>query len=200
MFTGIIEQQGQIIENQSERLIISSPFDDLIEGESIAVNGVCLTVLPSQSGEVRFDVSPETLSVTALGCLKRGDWVNLERAMQASTRFGGHYVSGHVDTQAEVYSFKPMDEFFHVTLGGFKASQAAYLLPKGSITVDGVSLTINAVEKDTIQLMLVPHTLKQTTLNLLSVGQKVNIEFDYLTRIIAHQLQVYGKLNDEVLV
>lgn len=203
MFTGLIEQKGQVVANKSNelanRLTISSAFTSINSGESIAINGVCLTVLPTEvDGLLHFDVSPETLRLTTLGMLVPGDLVNLERAMLASTRFGGHYVSGHVDTTVKVQSIQPIDEYLHIELAGFSEEAALYLIPKGSITVEGVSLTINKVEGKTIELMLVPHTLSHTTLDLLHVDQHVNIEFDYFTRIVAHQLQLSGKLNCEV--
>lgn len=203
MFTGLIEQQGRVIANQSSdianRLVISSTFEDLQVGESIAVNGVCLTLLPTYSGELNFDVSPETLRVTTLGTLSAGDPVNLERAMRAETRFGGHYVSGHVDTMARIQSIQPIGEYVEIELGGFSPTAMMYLIPKGSVTVEGVSLTINAIENQIVKLMLVPHTLLVTTLGSLQIGCLVNIEFDYLTRIVAHQLQLSGKLCDEVI-
>lgn len=202
MFTGLIETTGKVVANHkndsANRLVITSHFDNLQTGESIAINGVCLTLLPSKSGELHFDLSPETLRVTTLANLSTGDSVNLERAMFASTRFGGHYVSGHVDTKAQIKSILQIDECIEMELEGFNDQSMLYLIPKGSITVEGVSLTINAVDNQSIKLMLIPHTLLLTTLGLLRVGQNVNIEFDYLTRIVAHQLQISGKLNLEV--
>jgi riboflavin synthase len=199
MFTGIIEALGTVLSNEhlngANRLIISSEYTHLQVGESIAVNGVCLTVLPSEINQLHFDVSPETLQCTTLGGLMEGATVNLERAMLASTRFGGHYVSGHVDAMAQVHHFKQINEFIEFELSGFTAKAMFYLIPKGSITVEGVSLTINEVSEQGIKLMLVPHTLEKTTLGLLQIGQNVNIEFDYLTRIVAHQLEIAGKLG-----
>lgn len=202
MFTGLIEKKGEVLANLkhdgANRLVISSPFENLEAGESIAINGVCLTLLPSDSGNLHFDVSPETLKLTTLGKLAVGTEVNMERAMFASTRFGGHYVSGHVDTQFQIQSITPMNEYIEMELTGYSSQALLYLIPKGSITVEGVSLTINAVTSQSIKLMLVPHTLMHTTLGVLRAGQNVNIEFDYLTRIVAHQLQISGKLNYEV--
>lgn len=192
MFTGLIEQQGTVVTNTafdvSNRLLIDASFDQLKAGESIAVNGVCLTLLPDCSEGLAFDVSPETLKLTNLSRLKIGDNVNLERSMQASTRFGGHYVNGHVDTTAIFVSVTPMGDYIEMIIGGFAACDTIYLLPKGSVTIDGVSLTINALENDRIRVMLVPHTLEQTTLGRLPIGARLNVEFDYLTRIVAHQL------------
>lgn len=203
MFTGLIENKGVVLANHrnenANRLIISSTLEHLLVGESIAVNGVCLTLLPSEYTEqLHFDVSPETLKLTTLTNLVAGEPVNLERAMFASTRFGGHYVSGHVDTRAQVKSIRTIDDFIEMELDGFNEEAMLYLIPKGSITVEGVSLTINSVVNQTIKLMLVPHTLLHTNLGSLKSGQHVNIEFDYLTRIVAHQLQIAGKLNKEV--
>jgi riboflavin synthase len=203
MFTGLIEKKGKVLANHSNkhanRLVISASFESLGVGDSIAVNGVCLTLLsPNSTGTLSFDISPETLGLTTLGALAEGDEVNLERAMLASTRFGGHYVSGHVDTTACVHLIRFIDEYLEIELTGFHKTAAFHLIPKGSITVNGVSLTINTIANQNIKLMLIPHTLEHTTLSALKIGQFVNIEFDYLTRIVAHQLQIAGKLNYEV--
>ena len=193
MFTGLIEKCGEVIANQkgdvANQLIIKAPFDHLQLGESIAVNGVCLTLISAENDQLAFDVSPETLKLTTLGELCVGDYVNIERAMLATTRFGGHYVSGHVDTTASVVSIGALGDFIEMKVGGF-ANDKRYLLPKGSITLDGVSLTINAVEKASITLMLVPHTLAVTTLGQMQIGQSINVEFDYLTRVVAHQIEM----------
>lgn len=192
MFTGIIEWQGQVVSNNvqghARRLIIQTPIQSPVTGESISVNGVCLTLLPDCREYCVFDVSPETLSITTLGDLKPGDCVNLERAMLATSRFGGHYVSGHIDTSAAIKTRKDLGEYLQMVVGGFSECDMMYLLPKGSITLDGVSLTINTVFDDALEVMLVPHTLACTTLGQKQVGQRLNVEFDYMTRIVAHQL------------
>ncbi|MGC1181840.1 riboflavin synthase [Legionella sp.] len=199
MFTGIIETMGEVLSNQNyngaNRLVISADFEHLQVGESISVNGACLTLLSSEKTQLNFDVSPETLQCTALANLASKDLVNLERAMLASTRFGGHYVSGHVDAIAQVHDIKHLNDYVEFELSGFDANALLYLIPKGSITVEGVSLTINSVANQRIKLMLVPHTLLKTTLGGLTIEQWVNIEFDYLTRIIAHQLHTSGQLK-----
>ncbi|WP_028388821.1 riboflavin synthase [Legionella fairfieldensis] len=202
MFTGLIEQQGEVSDNivngVSRRLLIKSSLDCLTVGESIAVNGVCLTLLPAEAGCLAFDISPETLALTTLGQLRAGNKVNLERAMLATARFGGHYVSGHVDALAYCKAIRVLGDCIEITVGDFSIESDNYLLCKGSITLDGVSLTINRVIEGTIQLMLVPHTLAHTTLGQLIIGQCLNVEFDYLTRIVAHQLKIAGKLGNEV--
>lgn len=202
MFTGIIEQKALVLDNNStgiaNRLVIANQLTDLKVGESIAVNGVCLTLLSDLTRGLSFDVSPETLALTNLGGLKKGDEVNLERAMSATARFGGHYVSGHIDTTAFIKELKVLDEYLEITVSDFEKPATMYLLPKGSITLDGISLTINTLTDSTIKLMLVPHTLAETTFGNLWVGQRINVEFDYLTRIVAHQLKIAGQLNKEV--
>lgn len=194
MFTGLIDHQGYVIAIETreagKRLIIEANFDNLQIGESISVNGVCLTLLPDEAGRLVFDISPETLMLTNLHHVLAGEKVNLERAMHASARFGGHYVSGHVDKTARLHSMTSQGDFVEMIIDGFDPRDLRFLLPKGSITVEGVSLTINAVTKDRITIMLVPHTLANTTFPTKKPGQPLNIEFDYLTRIVAHQLQM----------
>lgn len=193
MFTGLIEMQGTVI-SAGRHLVIGAKFSETRAGESIAVNGVCLTLLPNElaeQGQLAFDLSPETLSITTLGQLQIGAKVNLERAVMASgARMGGHYVSGHVDTTAIVKSVLHLEDFVEIIVSQFGIPAAAYLVAKGSITLDGISLTINDVSDDQITIMLVPHTLAMTTFRDIRVGQCVNVEFDYLTRIIAHQLSL----------
>ncbi|CDZ78579.1 Riboflavin synthase [Legionella massiliensis] len=202
MFTGLIETQGEVLANHAgtvaNRLEIKAAYQQLAIGESIAVNGVCLTLVPESKDHLIFDVSPETLGLTNLGQLAVGSKVNLERAMAATARFGGHYVSGHIDTTARLKEVTKVGDYTEIVVGDFAAYASMYLLPKGSITLDGVSLTINAVTDGDIKLMLVPHTLAQTTFGQLELGQRLNVEFDYLTRIVAHQLQVAGQLKNEV--
>lgn len=193
MFTGLVEAIGIILAKRVDgphlELEIELPFSQIESGESIAVEGVCLTARPLIGAVVHFDLSQETLDKTCLANLEIGQSVNLERALLVSTRMGGHYVSGHVDKTAEVFGFEPCDNYVKLCIGGFSPEDKKYLLPKGSITINGVSLTINAVLDDVIEIMLVPHTLAQTTLSNLKLRQAVNVEFDYFTRIIAHQLQ-----------
>jgi riboflavin synthase len=204
MFTGLIEEKGLVLAHHHKescsQLIVSSGITKLQAGESIAVNGVCLALLVSDrcDGSLLFDLSAETLQRTSLSKLKAGEVVNLERAMLASARFGGHYVSGHVDTIANIESVEVKEDYLTVLISGFSEQERLYLIPKGSIAIDGVSLTINSVTDDRISLMLVPHTLQMTTLSLIKPGQTVNVEFDYLARLVAHQLQWTKKLNEEV--
>jgi riboflavin synthase len=192
MFTGIVTQQGKVLgniaSNNANKLLIQACFDALEIGESIAINGACLTLLSAENGCMAFDVSPETLNLTNLGNLKVGDSVNLERAMLASSRFGGHYVSGHIDTTAMITALTAKGDFLEMVVSDFGIPAQAYLLPKGSIAINGVSLTINEVTDTKISLLLIPHTQDQTNLGKLKINERVNIEFDYFARIIVHQL------------
>lgn len=196
MFTGLIELSGRVFSNtpqtQGYRLCMEMPVDTLIPGESIAVNGVCLTYVPQAPNLACFDVSVETLDKTTLGGLIPGQLVHLERAMPANGRFGGHFVTGHVDTTATLLALTPCGEFMQWSIGEFAIPSARFLVPKGSIALDGVSLTVNTADKDTIGIMLVPHTLEKTFLGQCKPGYRFNVEFDCLVRIVAHQLACIG--------
>jgi riboflavin synthase len=201
MFTGIIEAQATVKINQIDhfgrRLVIETVYPEIVLGESIAVNGVCLTAIAQSAYQASFDVSPETLAKTNLSLLQVGDVVHLEKAAFAQTRMGGHYVSGHVDTIIAVSALEKLDDYVKLRVGHFSEKEMLYLVEKGSITLNGVSLTINALHERQIELMLVPHTLKATNFAKLAIGQQLNVEFDYLTRIIAHQLELMRNLNDK---
>ena len=177
MFTGIIEGAGRIIGKRTVGGGIAYDFEaayDLTEpeeGESIAVNGVCLTAYNIHGNRFSVDVSPETLARTKLGLLGPGETVNLERALKLSDRLGGHLVSGHVDCLATVIARKE--------IGSYR-----YIIEKGSITIDGVSLTVNSCSKGQFAVSIIPHTLQVTTLGMLKVGSKVNIEVDIIGKYI----------------
>lgn len=195
MFTGIIDHCGEIVAidymSKGRRLTLQSTFNNLVLGESIAVDGVCLTVTDIQQDLFCCDVSPETIALTTMAAYEKGTRVNLERSLAIGDRMGGHYVTGHVDQTAKVVAIIQHDDYFQVQLGGFSYEQAAYLIPKGSVTVNGVSLTINTVSnlsQPLVNVMLIPHTLAITNLLTLQLGCDVNIEFDYYAKIIAHQL------------
>lgn len=194
MFTGLIEQIGEVIANQPMvagcRLTVKAQIVEVQDGESIAINGVCLTLLPESTEDLIFDVSSETLKCTALGLLQPGDEVNLERAMSASARFGGHYVSGHVDTTRVIKSTRFDGDYLELIIGEFKTDELGCLPTKGSITVDGVSLTVNEVTDGCVKLLLIPHTLAATNLGQRKAGDKVNIEFDYLAKMVSHQIKL----------
>lgn len=199
MFTGIIEAIGEIkqirpIENNVNNglclsiLAGSLDLSDVKVGDSIAVNGVCLTVTSLINAMFTVDVSQETLSCTC-GLDRSGLSVNLEKSMRLSDRLGGHLVSGHVDATAEVVRFEPTGESFLLTIKA-PESLLRYITHKGSITVNGVSLTVNRIESDEFSLNLIPHTLAMTTLCELKPGMRVNLETDMLARYVARLLNV----------
>lgn len=184
MFTGIVQHTGSF-ERMGSRVIIQSDMDlaDIHTGDSIALNGVCLTTLESHA--LVFDLGPETLAVTTLGQLQNNSKVHLEKAMRLSDRLGGHLVQGHVDGVGEVVSTRTEDQSLHITL---KASPEILRLciPKGSITIEGVSLTINHVDNETFSVCLIPHTLEKTLLGQLKPGDPVNLENDLIGKYVNH--------------
>lgn len=196
MFTGIVESLGEIVsivavgQDGGLRVTVDAPVRDLTIGESIAVDGTCLTVVASENGQspFSFDLSPETLARTIAGDYRVGTCVNVERAMRPTDRFGGHYVTGHVDTAARLARVETYDDgskkfWFRCTFDGQGlAWHTEWIVPKGSIGVQGVSLTLVDIEEDGFSVVLVPHTLERTTLRLLQEGQAVNIEFDWMVK------------------
>lgn len=189
MFTGIIAGVGKVTGKRSVgggmAFELEAGFDisDPEEGESIAVNGVCLTAYNIRGRHFTADVSPETISRTKLGQIGVGDSVNLERALRLSDRLGGHMVSGHVDCMAVVSEKNEVGDYtiFNFSLS---AEHGRYIIEKGSITIDGVSLTVNSCGKGDFAVSIIPHTLKSTTLGLLRVGSKVNIEVDIIGKYV----------------
>lgn len=196
MFTGIIATTGRIARLAPQgdvlRLTLDAgklPLEDVALGDSIAVNGICLTVVALGAGTFEVDVSPETLRCT-VGLDNEGNLVNLEKAMQLTDRLGGHLVSGHVDGVGQVKSLNQTGECLEVVITA-PPELARYIATKGSVTVNGVSLTTNLVQGDDFNLMLIPHTLEKTNLHQLAVGQRVNLEVDliarYCERILSYQ-------------
>jgi riboflavin synthase len=192
MFTGIIEGIGRVrsVENGVLLLDVVRGFenDPWKIGESVAINGCCLTVVSSEDG-LRFDLSPETLVKTSLSDLTLESMVNLERAMRADGRFGGHIVQGHVDATGEVVSITPQQ---NATVFRFRAPKdlERYMIDKGSITVDGISLTIVDLHGSEFDVWVIPHTLQETNLGDRQPGDRVNLEFDliakYVERLVQH--------------
>ncbi len=178
MFTGIIEATAHVLESANGKLILGRPaiFDDIKLGASIAVSGVCLSVVAFDDTSMRFDVIAETMRKTKLGDLKIGDAVNVERAMKASDRFEGHIVQGHVEGTAIM---KEMNAQHELTIE-LSADLIPFIIPKGSITIDGVSLTVAKIEGVLCTVALIPHTLSITTLGSLKMGDRINIETDIL--------------------
>ena len=193
MFTGIVEELGRVtgLEHgtDSARLTLRGPLvtSDATHGASIAVNGVCLTVVSHDGEQFTVDVMAETLRRSSLGAVAVGDRVNLERAMAADSRFGGHVVQGHVDGTARVLERVPGDRW-EVLRFSLPEDLARYVVEKGSITVDGVSLTVASVGADTFTVSLIPTTLELTTLGHKAVGDAVNLEVDVLAKYVERLL------------
>lgn len=189
MFTGIIQGRGIVAGFRSVRGGMAFDFDadfvidDPVEGESIAVNGVCLTAYNISGKRFTADVSPETLSRSTLGDLNVGKNVNLERALRLSDRLGGHIVSGHVDCVASLVDIAKKGDFTILTFS-VPPEQRRYIIEKGSITVDGISLTVNEYDIGRFGVSIIPHTMQVTTLGALKPGGKVNIEVDIIGKYV----------------
>lgn len=210
MFTGLIEDVGSVRRLEragaAARLTTATklPLDSIALGDSVAVNGACLTVVAKGGGELTFDASPETLERTTLGTLGTGAPVNLERALRLGDRLGGHIVTGHVDFIADVSERR---EVAGNIVFGFRipGQFARYLVAKGSVTIDGISLTVNAVTDSGFSVNIIPHTAAMTTLSGMKPGGRVNIETDILGKYVERLLafgstgQKEGSLSLELL-
>jgi riboflavin synthase len=194
MFTGLVEEVGEVLARAGSRLSVRArtvlPDADL--GASIAVNGVCLTVADRCGDHVRFDLGPETLERTALGDLRAGDAVNLERPLRLGALVGGHLVQGHVDGVGTVAWLSRGEEAARLRVECQDERLAALLIPQGSVAVDGTSLTVAALDGVAFEIMLIPHTLAQTTLGRLEAGQRVNLEMDMVGKYVQRFLALRG--------
>ncbi len=199
MFTGIVEEMGVVtnlakgITGTRLNILASTVLADLSIGASISVNGACLTVTSKAEREFSVDVSPETLSVTTLGSLAAGSPVNLERAMKLNDRIGGHLVSGHVDGIGLIRTRRQDGNAVVLVIEAPK-EVLRYCVPKGSITVDGISLTINDVADRSLTVSIIPHTAKVTTLGIKQEGEQVNLESDLIGKYVERLLQARGHL------
>lgn len=189
MFTGIIEEMGvakaagKTLQGCSVAILAKTVLDGLKVGDSVTVNGVCLTVVGCDDVEMKADISPETLKVTTLGTLKAGDPVNLERALRLGDRLGGHLVTGHVDGVGAIRSRVQEADALQIMIEAPR-DILRYCVPKGSITVDGISLTVNEVTDRGFCVTIIPHTAKVTTLGVKHVGDSVNLETDIIGRYV----------------
>jgi riboflavin synthase len=194
MFTGLIEAVGEVVQVKPTaagfRLHVRTELaSELTPGDSLAVNGVCLTVVAADDGGVHADVSPETARVTALGGLKRGSQLNLERPMRADARVGGHFVQGHVDATGTVEEIRQEGDSWWVTVK-FPATLAAYIVRKGSIAVDGISLTVAGVDDKRLDVQIIPFTWEHTNLRTMKVNDVVNLECDILGKYVVRAIEM----------
>lgn len=200
MFTGIVEETGVVnaVEEKENLIVLSLSAKKVVKGvhvgDSISVNGVCLTVIKVDGQEVTFDLMKETLTATTFKYVKPGDKVNLERSLKMNSRIGGHFVSGHIDGEGTIDKIVTLPNYveFRVTA---TPALTRYIVPKGSVAIDGVSLTVGAVTKKYFSVYLIPHTLTVTTFGGCKPGDKVNIETDILAKYVVH-----GRLSENNVI
>jgi riboflavin synthase len=203
MFTGIIEDKGKILKvdrrGEMNRLTVEVPFDltEVQLGDSININGVCLTVMDKKGRTISVDLSPETLQKTTFAKVREGDKVNLERALRLSDRLGGHIVTGHIDGIGNIIQRTIEENFLHLRIR-IPQPVGQYVVQKGSIAIDGISLTVNEVQEDWIQLTLIPYTLEKTTLMDKKIGNEVNVETDILGKYVEKMLHRGKGISKEI--
>ena len=198
MFTGIVEETGVLesLEKQPKgwRLWVKGEkaLEDLASGDSIAVNGCCLTAAAAKEGQVGFDLLEETMRCTSFGSLEAGDLVNLERSLRFDGKVGGHFVSGHVDTVGKVEEARKVGADTYLSIS-YDSQWDKLVVPKGSIAIEGVSLTAAEVRESGLAVWLIPHTLELTTLRAKKPGDQVNLEFDMLGKQVEKLVEAYLK-------
>ncbi len=193
MFTGLVEATGSVnyieMRGDQARMVVALPFaKELSDGESVAINGCCLTVTEFDDTSASFDVLKQTLDVTSLGEIAAGSLVNLERAMMAGDRFGGHFVQGHVDGTGVILDLSEHGSDHRLEIE-IPQSLMQYCIDKGSLTIDGISLTIAELTEKSAVFWIIPHTWELTRLNQAKVGQKVNLEADVIAKHVARLLE-----------
>jgi len=196
MFTGLVESVGELVARDPVgagfRLRFATPLaPDLATGDSVAVNGVCLTVTARSGAEFQAEIGPETIRVTTLGSLAPGALVNLERPLRTDGRLGGHFVQGHVDAVGSIERLRAEAEFHWLTVA-FSRQLAAYLVLKGSIAVDGISLTVAALRADQFDIQVIPYTMEHTNLARARVGDRVNLECDLVGKYVVRAAELAG--------
>ncbi|NPA52268.1 MAG: riboflavin synthase [Aquificae bacterium] len=196
MFTGLIEETGKIVSldylQDGLNLVVKAEkvIQDTKIGDSIAINGICLTVTEISDKKLSFDVSKETIQRTNLKTAKVGDFVNLERALKVSDRLGGHIVQGHIDTTVEIKNFYPYQKHWYLEIE-IPSTYRDLVVEKGSIALDGISLTINYIENYTIQINIIPHTRENTNLKYRKTGDTLNVEFDIVGKYVKEIVYPY---------
>ncbi|MGO8989321.1 MAG: riboflavin synthase [bacterium] len=209
MFTGIIEGRGKVMrveyQGQEKRLAIGLPphLTEVQLGDSINVNGVCLTVVRNKEQVIELDLSQETLERTVLGELKEGDQVNLERALRLTDRLGGHIVTGHIDGIGVIVEKRKERDFFQLRIK-IPEPVSRYVVQKGSIAIDGISLTVNEHWREEVQITLIPYTIEKTTLKDKKAGDRVNLEADilgkYVEKLIGQGNKKSGEMDRSFLI
>ncbi|MFB3884356.1 MAG: riboflavin synthase [Thermodesulfobacteriota bacterium] len=203
MFTGIIEDKGKVIrvepKGRGKKMTLELPIDltEVQLGDSININGVCLTVVEKGGRRVAVDLSSETLQKSALGEMKEGDQVNFERALRPSDRMGGHIVTGHIDGIGVISERRKEGDFIQLKIG-IPDQVSRYVVQKGSIAIDGISLTVNECEKEAIRLTLIPYTLEKTTLIDKKVGARVNVEADIIGKYVEKMIGRRGEKSKDL--
>jgi len=195
VFTGLVEEVGHVLGRDGMRLVVSARLvlEGTALGASIAVNGACLTVVECADDRLAFDLGPETVARTTLGELGEGDLVNLERPLRLGGLVGGHLVQGHVDGVGVVATMTSEGETARLRIEWRAPALGALLIPQGSVAVDGVSLTVAALDPTAFDVMLIPHTLAQTNLRTLKPGRRVNLEMDMIGKYVQQFLAVSGR-------
>lgn len=203
MFAGIIKEIGTVEDirpnGASRRIAIKAGnlFNDARVGDSISVEGVCLTIVDKKQNLLYFDIIGETLKGTTLNLLKKKDSVNLEPSLELKDRISGHLITGHIDEVGEIRRIKRYgEEIMQLTIG-IKPNRESLLVQKGSVAIDGISLTVNGIGRDFFIVDIIPHTFKATTLHLKNVGDKVNIEFDIIGKYVQKSISMPPKTIDE---
>jgi len=205
MFTGIIEEVGTALQKTPTpgglklKVGAEKVINDTKSGDSIAVNGVCLTVIDISNKDITFDVSQETVKRSNIGNLRIGEPVNLERAVRPSDRLGGHIVQGHVDTIGKITSITPLGEHTRFIIE-FPVRYSNLVIEKGSIAIDGISLTINEININTVSINVIPHTIENTNLYYRKVSDEVNIEFDIIGKYVLKMVEGNQKSRLEELL
>ena len=199
MFTGLIEALGEVVEVKPTpsgfRLRLTTAIaSELAPGDSLSVNGVCLTVVAADMDGVHADISPETARVSSLGSLKRGALVNLERPLRADARLGGHFVQGHVDAPGTIEEIRQEGDSYWVTVK-FPPLLAPYIVRKGSIAVNGISLTVAGVDDRHFDVQIIPFTWQHTNLHTAKTGEQVNLECDILGKYVVRVAELAGMAN-----
>jgi len=193
MFTGIVEELGRVVSREGARIVVRCPIaaSDAAIGDSVSIDGVCLTVVALDGDRASFDISRETFDRTSLGALGAEDPVNVERPATLASRLGGHLVQGHVDGVAWVTAVRPDADGGALLSVRLTAQLLRYVVEKGSITLDGVSLTVAAIHGDEIDVALIPHTLQATTLGAIHPDDQLNVEVDVVAKYVAKNMAKY---------